>query len=106
MPDSEDEGNYEDSDAYEESFIDDQSYPVVGSGQTEDSKLDMMAIYRFFFLNLSSLHMRNKLSNTCIFIQDKFYQLEFGRPLVEAHIYTMVGYRFEDVLSYSSNTLE
>lgn len=50
MPDSEDEGNYEDSDAYEESFIDDQSYPVVGSGQTEDSKLDMMAIYRFFFL--------------------------------------------------------
>lgn len=54
VPDSEDEVNYEDSDAYEESFIDDQSDQAVGSGQTEDTKTDMMAIYRFFLEPLAS----------------------------------------------------
>lgn len=63
VPDSEDEGNYEDSDAYEESFIDDQSYPVVGSGQTEDSKLDMMAIYRRSLLTQSPFQEQRRHSS-------------------------------------------
>ncbi|KAL2893546.1 DEAD-box ATP-dependent RNA helicase FANCM, partial [Bienertia sinuspersici] len=55
VPDSENDDDYEDSDAYEESFIDDQSDPAVGSGQTEDSKMDMMAIYRYSLKALRSL---------------------------------------------------
>ena len=57
-PDSEDEGVCEDSDAYEESFIDDQSDSAIGSGQT-DSKLDMMAIYRYmkiFWFSLATFN--------------------------------------------------
>ncbi|XP_021748294.1 DEAD-box ATP-dependent RNA helicase FANCM-like isoform X2 [Chenopodium quinoa] len=60
VPDSEDEVNNEDSDAYEESFIDDQSDPAVGSGQTEDSKMDMMAIYRRSLLTQSPFQEQQK----------------------------------------------
>ncbi|XP_057538948.1 DEAD-box ATP-dependent RNA helicase FANCM isoform X2 [Amaranthus tricolor] len=58
-PDSEDEGVCEDSDAYEESFIDDQSDSAIGSGQT-DSKLDMMAIYRRSLLTQSPFQAQQK----------------------------------------------
>ncbi|XP_021847938.1 DEAD-box ATP-dependent RNA helicase FANCM isoform X2 [Spinacia oleracea] len=62
VPDSEDEVNYEDSDAYEESFIDDQSDQAVGSGQTEDTKTDMMAIYRRSLLTQSPYQPPKKSS--------------------------------------------
>uniref|UniRef100_A0A803M4Z6 Fanconi anemia group M protein n=1 Tax=Chenopodium quinoa TaxID=63459 RepID=A0A803M4Z6_CHEQI len=63
VPDSEDEVNNEDSDAYEESFIDDQTDPAVGSGQTEDSKMDMMAIYRRSLLTQSPFQEQQRHSS-------------------------------------------
>ncbi|XP_074273332.1 DEAD-box ATP-dependent RNA helicase FANCM isoform X2 [Silene latifolia] len=60
VPDSEDEPNYENSDAYEDSFIDDQVDATAGSSQAEDSKLDMMAIYRRSLLSQSPYQEHQK----------------------------------------------
>ncbi|KAK9758175.1 hypothetical protein RND81_01G212700 [Saponaria officinalis] len=62
VPDSEDEATYENSDAYEDSFIDDQVDATIGSTQAVDSKPDMMAIYRRSLLTQSPFQEQQKHS--------------------------------------------
>ncbi|KAH9625992.1 hypothetical protein KSS87_022931, partial [Heliosperma pusillum] len=62
VADSEDELCCENSDAYEDSFIDDQVDATAGSSQAEDSKSDMMAIYRRSLLSQSPYREHQKHS--------------------------------------------